>query len=158
MNLESEKTLRNLGVISALTHNDKLNTKDEEFTVYVPTTLRGVTRFVYREGREQNIQRIQGCVRDAKQYISNAMHEIHNTHDSESSVMRQLSMSTQLQVCNRMIGALRDSIQGLQSLHVTYKDDPTSVSKLVILEHEIDDFLSTARHIASSSPTLERFK
>ena len=158
MDHDNEKTLRNLGVISALTQNDKINTKDDYFTVYNPTSLRGITRFFYGEARDHNIQRIQTCVRDAKNYISSTLHEIHIIDDSESSLMKQFKTSTQQQNCFRMINALKDADNGLKALQITYKDDPTCLAQLDMLNNEILDFLSTTRQIAKSSPTLERFK
>jgi len=158
MDQENEKTLRNLGVISALTQNDKINTKDDFFTVYTPTSLRGLTRFFYGEAREHNIQRIQSCVRDAKQYISSTLHEIHIFDESESSLMKKFKTSTQEQLCFRMISALKDSENGLKALQITYKDDPTCLAQLDMLVNEILDFLSTTRQIAQSSPTLDKFK
>jgi hypothetical protein len=159
MNPENEKTLRNLGVLHALTQNDKLNTKDEIFIIYVPTTLRGITRFWYGETREHNIQKIQSCIRDAKLYISSTLNELNLIEkNSDGSVIKQLAVNTQSQLCLRMLSALKESETGLQSLQITYKDDATFTAQLDILLNEIHDFLTATSHIAQSSPTLDRFK
>tara|TARA_B100000482_G_scaffold189441_1_gene170894 strand:- start:7 stop:483 length:477 start_codon:yes stop_codon:yes gene_type:complete len=158
MDPENEKTLRNLGVISALTQNDKINTKDDFFTVCNPTSLRGITRYLYGETRDHNIQRIQNCVREAKNYISSTLHEIYVFDESDRSLMKQFKTSTQQQLCFRMINALKEAEVGLKALQITYKDDPTCLTQLDMLINEIIDFLSTTRQIAKCSPTLERFK
>jgi hypothetical protein len=158
MNPENEKTLRNLGVLCALTQNDKMNTKEEIFIIYVPTALRGLARFWYGETREHNLQKIQACIRDAKQYISSTLNELNLIEkNNDGSVIKQISIKTQSQLCHRMLNALKESESGLRSLQITYKDDATFTAQLDILLHEIQDFLTTTDHVAKSSPSLERF-
>lgn len=158
LNSENEKTLRNLGVLSALTQNDKINTKEDIFSIYVPTSLRGLTRMLYGESRDHNISRIQNCARDAKQYISSILNEIDSSEEVDSSVMKRINNSTQTKMCNRMMNSLKDSVAGLSALQITYKDDASCVTQLEILINEINDFLQTTHHIAKTSPVLERFK
>lgn len=156
MNPENERTLQNLGVIGAINMNDKVNTKDDAFTIYVPTTLRGITRYFYGESRIDNIKRMQSCIRDAKQYISSSLSEI-NTNNEVESLLKKINTSTHTRQCGRMMDALEESQKGLLSLKITYKDDATSSTQLDILINDINDFLMTARQVAKSSPILERF-
>lgn len=153
-------TLQNLGVIAALSQNDKINTKDDHFTIYYPTTLRGFARCMYYgEGREHNVQKISKCIRDAKAYITTCMNEIVTDDVSESSTgtfMRKMSLNHKSQTCARMIASLQNSISGINSLKVTYKDDASCTSKLECLIHEIEDFLETTRALSTSSSGLAR--
>tara|TARA_B100000945_G_C20414020_1_gene614182 strand:- start:710 stop:1261 length:552 start_codon:yes stop_codon:yes gene_type:complete len=142
----SEKILRNLGVISALTQNDKINTKDELFSVYVPTTFRGLHRSYYGEGRELNIMKIQNCIRDAKNFISNTLSEIKNGNGREEvSFMHRMNLASQNQLCTRMMDSLKNCQDGLSALQVTYKDDASICTQLVIMINEISDFLLTVK-------------
>tara|TARA_B110000008_G_C16939610_1_gene551906 strand:- start:933 stop:1424 length:492 start_codon:yes stop_codon:yes gene_type:complete len=146
MNQDNEKTLRNLAVIAALTQNDKINTKDDAFTIYVPTHLRGMTRMIYGETREHNIFRIQTCIREAKQYIQSRISEISNT-SNDDTISKKFSMSIQTKQCTRMLHALKQSETGLKSLQITYKDDASYTAQLQILLDEISDFLTTTQNI-----------
>ena len=74
----------------------------------MPTALRGLTRFWYGETREHNIQRIQSCIRDAKQYISSTLNELNLTEkNNDGSVIKQITIKTQSQLCYRMLKALK---------------------------------------------------
>ena len=158
MNSENEKTLRNLCVLASLSQNDKLNTKDDYFVIYVPTHVRGVIRFVYGENREYNIQRIRQCIRDAKQYISSCMNDLNNSSDEDCSLVKKMDLSTLKTSCFRMTKALNNAKDGLQALQMTYKDDATCLSSIVLMINEIDDYMHATRQVFDSSPTLARFK
>lgn len=154
MNAENEKTLRNLGVIGSLTQNDKINTKEDTFTIYVPTALRGVSRLLYGESRDANISRIQRCIREAKTFITGILHEIDSVKNDDDCFLKKMKMSSEVQLCNRMVSALNESKSGLSALQITYKEDAASVTKLVILENEITDYLQVTQSIAQTSPHL----
>tara|TARA_B100001778_G_C18568889_1_gene621523 strand:+ start:657 stop:1142 length:486 start_codon:yes stop_codon:yes gene_type:complete len=158
-NPDDEKTLRNLGVICALTQNDKINTQDDNFVIYVPTALRGLTRKLwYRESREHNINRLKLTIRDAKNYIINSLNELNEKEDSEqNTILKKIHTSTKLQSCNRMTKALTLSQEGLRSLKITYKDDATCITEIDICLNEIQDFIETTNYLMKSSPTPERF-
>ena len=157
MNQEHERTLRNLGVIAALTQNDKINTKEDIFVIYVPTVLRGVTRFAYGESRDQNITRILSCIRDSKAYISSSISELSIIEDGDLTVLKRMTKETQHQHCSRMLTALEKSQCGLRALQITYKEDASCITQLNILLHEIEDFIATTRQVAQSCPELQRF-
>jgi len=158
MNNDNDKNLRNLSVIGSLAQNDKLNTKDDIFVIYVPTTLRGIARFYYGENRQQNLQRIQQCIRDSKHFISTCMNDINNNNGDTHSFIKMMDLSEQKTFCARMLDALKSSKKGLECLQLTYKDDATATSSLSMLVNEIDDFLHATRQLAETSPPLERFK
>lgn len=149
-------TLNNLGVIAAISENDKINTKEDYFTIYMPTTFRGLARLVYYgEGREHNVQKISQCVQDAKKYILASMSEIHaDAADVDSSFLRRLATNSKQQTCLRMIESLEKSKRGMSALKVTYKDDASCTSKLDCLINEIQDFLATTRDVVSESNSL----
>lgn len=65
MDSDAERTLNNLHVLGALSHNDKLMTNEDHFDIYAPTSLRGLLRMWYGERRGQNVQRVRNAVRAA---------------------------------------------------------------------------------------------
>jgi hypothetical protein len=160
--MDGTVTLRNLKVISALAQNDKINTKDDYFSIYNPTTWRGLARLMYYgEGREHNIQKLSQCIKDAIAFITTCMNELVTERQDESSdttFMRTFSLNSKSQTCHRMMISLEDSVKGIESLKITYKDDASSTSKLDCLIYEIQDFLDTTRSFANTSPTLTRLK
>ena len=152
--MDGTVTLRNLGVVAALSQNDKINTQEDYFTIYSPTALRGFARLIYyREGREHNIVKISNCVRDAKAFITTCMNEIYTENEDNTEVhfMRRLALNSKNQICNRMVSSLDKSQEGIKALKVTYKDDASCTSKLDCLLNEIQDFLTTTRSVCEES-------
>lgn len=134
-----ERTLRNLAVLGAISHNDKLMTNEDYFEIYNPTSLRGLVRMWYGERRTQNIARIRQTLRSAQDYLLS----------SEEDAKRQSDMAAQSvrfqTIClhhRRMSTALRKSLDGLENLCVTYQLDATSSSEIRLLIDEATDYLS----------------
>ena len=75
MQTELDKVLRNLGVIASLKQNDKLSTEGDFFTIFVPTAMRSLLRMLYRESREQNLERCAECIRSARIFVTNTISE-----------------------------------------------------------------------------------
>lgn len=158
MEYETERLLKNLGVLSVLSDNDKLLTKDDLFQVYQPTTTRAIFRFYYGECRKTNIQHVQSCIRDAKTFITQSLNSLSDVQDSSNdSILKRINHSTQQQLCRRMLTALKDSMKGLSCLSITYKDDPSCLTSLNLLLAEINDFIQTTELLLQSSPILQRF-
>ena len=138
MESESERILRNLTVVGLINQNDKLSTNATEFSLYEPTSLRGMFRLYYGETRIQNVIHIQSTVRSAKTFIEQIITNYKEEHERFASIYLS---RTQLQCCKRMYEALVASKSGLSNLKQTYKDDASIMTKLQTLIHEIDDFV-----------------
>ena len=153
MQSDEERTLSNLHVLSAISHNDKLMTKDDTFDIYVPTTWRGVVRMWCGERRDHNIERIRHTVRAAIAFATKTLDEVKTIEGTPSSAdstprldhMMQWRSQTTLLQHNRMVDALRDCIKGLQNLLTTYRDDAALSSRIQLLQREIEDFLRVIR-------------
>ena len=85
MQSETERVLRNLTILSSISHNDKLNTNDDTFSIYVPTVVRGLVRFWYAEKRATNHLKIQEAVRAAIAFIQTTSQELLNEQKSSFS-------------------------------------------------------------------------
>ena len=157
MESDAERTVSNLFVLSALSHNDKLLTNGETFAIYAPTTMRALVRTFYGERREQNIARVRQTVHSAIRYASksleeaNAMHDAHGA-DAPPSALRLRIETTALQHF-RMLDALQRSCTGLRNLTQTYRDDAALASQISLLVGEVSDF---TRVIGPHSEALRR--
>jgi hypothetical protein len=137
MQTETEIMLRNIKVVASLMPNDKLNTEAALFSIYVPTSMRGLWRFWEREHREANISRVQSCIRQAIVIIQTVL----QTRDNADTFRARFQMTTEMQQCRRIMDALLEARIGLQNLAQTYRDDASAVAKLIMVDHEIEDFV-----------------
>lgn len=144
-------TLRNLAVIAALAQNDKLITNTEPFAVYMPTSVRGFLRFWYGESRQENINKIQACIRCAKNSVTTTLSECGDKALATTPFRVYVGNQEQMQFCVRMMDALRSCIRGLSNLKQTYRDDITTTCLLQSLVHEIEDFVHTTQCIVEST-------
>lgn len=138
MQSDTERALRNLSILGSISQNDKLNTNDETFSIYVPTVMRGAVRLWYAEKRSSNIQKIQETVRLAITFIQTSSQEF--TPDQNETYSRASKQNQ----CRRMFQSLEKSKNGLTNLQQTYRDDTTMYTQLQIIMDEIDDFVSIA--------------
>jgi hypothetical protein len=137
MDAESIRTMHNLLVLSKLQVNDKLITNGEYFDIYEPTSLRGFMRFLYRENRVSNITRIRECITHSVNFISRTNNDV-SAIDSQSFYATTLTNQHK-----RMTAALNSALKGLETLVITYSDDPVSTVQVGIVIGEIEDFLTS---------------
>ena len=151
---DAERVLNNLHVLSALSHNDKLMSNQDAFDIYQPTSLRGLFRTWYGEGRAQNVQRVRQTVRSAIGFASRALDDAKAllAAASEDAAMKMRVDTTALQHF-RMLDALGRARTGLGNLRQTYRDDAALASQLTLLICEMEDYL---RVIAPHSDDLRQ--
>jgi hypothetical protein len=160
MQADVDKTLRNLGVMAAIKQNDKLITEGEFFTIYTPTTLRALWRMMNRENREQNIQRVTDCMRNARVFITSVLSEYGQNDDRDhwcETVAIKLHRATLLQVCSRVLQALSESLNGLDNLCETYTEDAAMTVKIRQLKQENMDFIESTRKIGGRIEVVSEF-
>lgn len=136
---DSERTLKNLHVLGALSHNDKLLTNDDLFDIYSPTSLRGLLRMWYGERRSQNIQRVRHTVR-AGIDCARVLLEDANTIRLTSSEKQRIKFDTIVAQHERMCDGLAKARTGLSNLLLTYREDAALTSQIQLLMSEIEDF------------------
>ena len=145
MQSDTERVLRNLTILGSISHNDKINTNDETFSIYVPTALRGIVRTWYSEKRCSNGQKIQDVVRIGISFIQNTSQEL-SSENSET-----YSKANKQKQCVRIFNALEKGKIGLGNLQQTYRDDTTMHTQIQLIINEIDDFIS----IVSQQPQMK---
>ena len=140
---EAERTLRNLTVLGELKQNDKLMTIGDTFSIYPPTSMRGLFRKWAGEHRESNLQRIHETIHSACAYVSAVRTDISSSPTTPAEGMsRHLAREHMQRRCVRIIEALRKSRIGLEHMMHTYSDDTTSRVRASLLVQVIDDFLA----------------
>lgn len=163
MQADLDKIQRNLGVIAALQHNDKLLTEGEFFTIYVPTAWRSLWRTLWRESREQNLVRVAECIRMAKSFVTNTISE-HGLIPTEAltqtsdTVQMKFHRHSQVQLCARILSALSEATVGLDNLTQTYADDASLLVKIRQIKTEVTDFIESTTIVATSSPVVARLQ
>ena len=144
MEVDAERTLGNLHVISAVSPYDKLITTGDTFDIHGPTRLREMYRTWFGERRSQNMSRIRQTVRAAIAYINKSWDDasalLSTTKHSDDTM--KLRVETIVVQHVRMCEGLERSCAGLKNLIQTYRDDATVVSQLQLTITEIHDFLS----------------
>lgn len=146
MEAEAERTLSNLHVLAALSHNDKLMTNEDMFDIYPPTSTRSVFRMWYGESRTQNVQRIRQTVRAGINFASKTLED---ANVLLSRVEKDDAMNIRVDTITiqhiRMVDALHLAHGGLSNLLQTYRDDPALTSQISLLNVEIDDFVKVMK-------------
>ena len=160
MQVDVDKILRNLGVLGSLKQNDKLLTEGEFFAIYVPTAWRSLYRTFYRESREQNMKKVDECIRSAKAFVTTTISEHGTEHDIRTldteSVPMRMHRHEQVQVCSRVLACLTDAVDGLDNLTQTYVDDAALIVKIKQLKSDVIDFIETTQTVAQRSPVIVR--
>jgi hypothetical protein len=145
MHADAERTLNNLHVLSALSHNDKLMTNEDAFDIYTPTSLRGLVRTWYGERRVQNVQRIRQTIRAGIAFVNTSLEDANMilstmSEDHHHHAALSLRFDTMALQHFRMFDAVCKSQAGLQNMLQTYREDASLTAQLSLMVTEIDDF------------------
>lgn len=147
MQSETERTFRNLKVISSLKQNDKLITESSIFEIHPPTMTRSMYRLWKSENREENLNKILACVREAKNFIEKTM----STSEQSESFQGKLFLITQDRLSKRMLAAVEEVVPGLTNFSVTYKDDAGILAKIDLIIEEIKDFVTATKTLTTNT-------
>ena len=139
MQSDEERTLGNLCVLAAVSHNDKLCTLEDAFTIYAPTTMRGLVRMWYGERREANVQRVRQAVRSGIGFAQQSLEEVNALREAADTMRLRIDTTTLRHL--RMVEALRRACTGMRNMLQTYKDDAALASQITLLVQEVEDFV-----------------
>lgn len=138
MQADAERTLSNLYILAALSHNDKLMTNEDSFDIYSPTSLRGLLRMWYGERRSQNVERVRQTIRAGIRYATQSLEDANTLRVTPNL---RFQYDTILLQHLRMLGALKASRLGLENLVQTYRDDAALKAQLQMIVSEADDYI-----------------
>ena len=142
---ETERVFHNLCVIAAISQNDKLMTNEEDFQIYTPTSIRGAVRTWYGETRTRNVRRIGSTLTSAKESIRLAMENteelLRRPVNGVPSGAKRIRLDTDVARTIRMAETIRRSVEGVQNMACTYRDDAGLNSQLNSLVLDTQDFI-----------------
>ena len=148
MDVDAERTLNNLHVLSAVSPFDKLITNGDSFDIHPPSRMREMYRTWIGERRTQNVARVRQTVRTAIAHIRKLLDDANALLTSglrEDESMR-LRVDTIVVQHVRMCEGLQQSCTGLRNLMQTYRDDAMLASHIHLTITEIHDFLTLIHH------------
>lgn len=149
MDADAERTLKNLHVISAIAHNDKLLTNGDDFNIYSPTSLRGLFRAWYGEGRTQNVARIRQQIQNGIKFATKSLDDATALLERRDENMQmRLRVESIVSQHMRMMRALEAASTGLTNLSQTYRDDAALTSQLALAVSEVQDFVATLKPLS----------
>jgi hypothetical protein len=143
MEVDAERTLNNLHVLSALSPFDKLITGGDCFDIHPPSHMREIYRTWLGERRTQNVARVRQTVRTAIAHIRKLLDDANALMASglrEDESLR-LRVDTIVVQHVRMCEGLQQSCAGLRNLLQTYREDASLASHIHLTITEINDFL-----------------
>jgi hypothetical protein len=147
MKPETERILRNLGLLGRLEANEKLLTQGQFFELHSPGWRQPIARAWFRENRQHNMSCITECIRLAKTEITNILSE--HTEGGELAQRRATTVSSEVMVqeamhtCSRIAKALLGSVKGLKNLKLTYADDAALLVQIDNICVDIDNFVNS---------------
>lgn len=145
MKPETERILRNLGLLARLQANEKLLTQGTFFELHSPGWRQPIARVWFRENRQYNMTCITECIRLAKTEITNILSD--HTEGGDPGQRRATTVASEVMVqeamhtCSRIAKALLASVAGLQSLKLTYADDAALLVQIDNICVDIDNFV-----------------
>lgn len=142
MDSETERALKNLLVLTEMTHNDKLMTNGDCFYIYTPTSLRGFVRYWSGEDRLHNIERIRQTIHSAFACVQTSIPTISRVSTSPKSKVSRVQDGIAVLKHLRIVKALAASRIGLRNMLQTYHNDATIKTQLQIIIDEVEDFLT----------------
>lgn len=164
--IETERVFHNLCVVAAVSQNDKLMTNEEDFQIYAPTSVRGAVRTWYGETRTRNVRRIGTTLTSAKEAIRLALENTEELIERPAgegaiSSARRIRLDTEVAKTIRMAETLSRSVEGVQNMAFTYREDAGLTSQLDALVLDAQDFTKIVRetlrgHVLNCSPSTRQ--
>lgn len=135
-----EKLIQNLKTIGNISHNDKLSTQTDTFTIHEPSSVRGAYRWFYSETRLLNLEKIRDLMHNTKNECT-----IITSADNQRIEDRH--------ILAELISAMEHAIKGLSNMTETYKDDIATKTSIELIISETQSFLVHNQERHSLSPT-----
>ena len=157
MTPETDKILRNLGVIARLKSNERLLTGFDFFEIQSPTPWQSFRRFYNNETRDQNMKAVTECIRLAKTLITTTLSERADVREDQrrGTVTTEVMLQEEMHTCNRVAQALISATDGLQNLQTTYRDDAALLVRITELCVDIQNFVGNIATSVGLAPITE---
>ena len=134
-----ETILLNLKMLSQINANDKLYTEDGQIKIDTPTMMQGIYRWMNDFSRTKTMDDLDLLINKTGEYVTNNIGKKNRTEDDNRN-------------CQKILVEISKSLNGIQNLKITYKDDTFIQSRLDVINektHEIKNELSRQLQVSN---------
>ena len=137
-----DNNILNLKIISKIEENDKLITTNDLLKIDRPTLFQGVHRWIGNEGRQNTIERLNE-IYDTGFKITD---ELLSKEKSVPENQNELG-DTNSQIFQKYIVEFTNSLNGIDNLRKTYKNDVLILSQLEMISNKVNTRLEKMNDI-----------
>lgn len=141
-NTDIDNNLLNLKIISKIEEKDKLITNENLLKIDRPNIFQGVHRWIGNENRENTLQKLNSIYEDCFKITDNILNQEKNV-EKESN---QLDYSNS-QIFQKFIIEFTNSLNGIDNLKKTYKNDTLVLSQLDMISNKLNTRLEKMNDI-----------
>ena len=134
--------LLNLKIISKLEENDKLITNQDILKIDKPVLFQGVKRWYSKEGRETTMAKLNDIYNESFKITDNILADEKNDQKENSNLEDSNS-----QIFQKFIVEFTNSLNGIDNLKKTYKDDIPMKSQLDMIGSKLSNRLEKMNKI-----------
>ena len=135
-----DKILVDLKVLSKINQNGKLSTCNNTIHIENSKFYTPFIRYLYGDSRAKTVEKIQELINNSQQVsISILQHSCMNIYqrNNEPASIEIVEFNKNYQQLKLLSNELKNSIQGINNLLTTYKDDANICSKLEVIVDNI---------------------
>ena len=137
-----DNNILNLKIISKIEENDKLITTNNLLKIDRPTLFQGVHRWIGNEGRQNTIERLN----EIYETSFNITDDLLNKEKSVKEDKNELG-NTNSQIFQKYIVEFTNSLNGIDNLRKTYKNDVLILSQLEMISNKVNTRLEKMNDI-----------
>ena len=137
-----DNCLLNLKIISKLEENDKLITNQDILKIDKPVIFQGIKRWYSKEGRDTTMEKLNQIFNESFKITD----ELLLNEKSQQNIDNNLSDSNS-QIFQKFIVEFTNSINGIDNLKKTYKDDVPMKSQLDMIGSKLTNRLEKMNKI-----------
>lgn len=130
-----DKILVDLKVLSKINQNGKLSTSSNSIHIENDKIYTPIMRYIYGDSRLKTVEKIQELINNSQQVsVSILQHSCMNIYqrNNEPASIEIVEFNKNYQQLKLLSNELKNSIQGINNLLITYKDDANVCSKLEV--------------------------
>ena len=120
---EVDTILLNLKMLSQINPNDKLYTEDGQIKIDTPTLMQGIYRWMNEYSRTKTMDDLDVLINKTLEYVKSNISKENRTEEDNRN-------------CQKILVEVSKSLNGIQNLKITYKDDTYIQSKLDVINEK----------------------
>jgi hypothetical protein len=137
-----DTNILNLKIISKIEENDKIITTDKLLKIDKPTIFQGVNRWFGNENRDNTLEKLNQIYGDSFDITENLLK---NEKDLQENIKGLEDSNSQ--IFQKFIIEFTNSLQGIDNLKKTYKNDTVVLSQLDMISNKLNTRLEKMNDI-----------